>query len=75
MTFYAHSKEGSPKEQWEPLFSPNCPALSGEDCPKCAPTPVAPFTGAWIETAPSARNRARKIVATNKPPSLSAGGF
>lgn len=33
--FYAHTLDGQPKENWEPLFTADCPALRGEECPKC----------------------------------------
>ena len=40
MDFYAHTStnpDGTPADRktWEPLFTPDCPALKGEDCPDC----------------------------------------
>ena len=39
--FYAHTAEDGhgnrlSEEHWEPLFTPNCPALKGEPCEACA---------------------------------------
>jgi CRISPR-associated endonuclease/helicase Cas3 len=37
LLFFAHSDPRNPNDlsQWEPLFTPDCPALSGERCEAC----------------------------------------
>jgi hypothetical protein len=37
LLFFAHSDPQNPNDlsQWEPLFTPDCPALSGERCEAC----------------------------------------
>lgn len=40
MKFYAHTAKDaqgnpSPKEHWEPLFTPDCDTLEGKACAKC----------------------------------------
>lgn len=35
MNFYAHTLKDEPEEKWEPLFSADCPALTGESCVLC----------------------------------------
>jgi len=43
VNFYAHTLENEPPEKWEPLFSADCPALTGEKCTLCAS--LDPFHG------------------------------
>ncbi len=33
--FHAHTLEGKTKDHWEPLFTPDCPALTGDPCAAC----------------------------------------